>query len=63
MGKWNYTYVQTFTPVIKELMKKKERKKERKKTRGGSRRFIHFYNHEHIPLKTGAAPLSLRHSA
>ena len=25
--------------------------------------FIHFYNHERIQLKTGAAPLSLRHSA
>ena len=26
-------------------------------------RYIHFYNHERIQLKTGAAPLSLRHSA
>ena len=25
--------------------------------------FIHFYNHERIQLKTGVAPLSLRHSA
>ncbi len=24
--------------------------------------FIHFYNHERIQLKTGVAPLSLRHS-
>ena len=26
-------------------------------------RYIHFYNHERIQLKTGVAPLSLRHSA
>lgn len=26
-------------------------------------RFIHFYNHERIQLKTGVAPLTLRHSA
>ena len=26
-------------------------------------RYIHFYNHERIQLKTGAAPLALRHSA
>lgn len=26
-------------------------------------RYIHFYNHEHIQLKTGVAPLTLRHSA
>ncbi len=25
--------------------------------------FIHFYNHERIQLKTGVAPLTLRHSA
>ena len=25
--------------------------------------FIHFYNHERIQLKTGVAPLMLRHSA
>ena len=25
--------------------------------------FIYFYNHEHIQLKTGVAPLQLRHSA
>ncbi len=25
--------------------------------------YIHFYNHERIQLKTGVAPLSLRHSA
>ncbi len=25
--------------------------------------FIHFYNHERIQLKTGVAPLSLRHPA
>lgn len=25
--------------------------------------FIDFYNHEHIQLKTGMAPLPLRHSA
>lgn len=25
--------------------------------------FIYFYNHERIELKTGVAPLSLRHSA
>ena len=26
-------------------------------------RYIHFYNHERIQLKTGVAPLTLRHSA
>ena len=26
-------------------------------------RYIHFYNHERIPNKTGVAPLTLRHSA
>ena len=26
-------------------------------------RYIHFYNHERIQIKTGAAPLTLRHSA
>ena len=26
-------------------------------------RYIHFYNHERIQLKTGVAPLALRHSA
>lgn len=26
-------------------------------------RYIHFYNHERIQLKTGVAPMSLRHSA
>ena len=26
-------------------------------------RYIYFYNHEHIQLKTGVAPLTLRHSA
>lgn len=25
--------------------------------------FIHFYNHERIQLKTGVAPLTLRHSS
>ncbi|MFR7988259.1 MAG: transposase [Anaerotignum lactatifermentans] len=25
-------------------------------------RYIHFYNHERIQLKTGVAPLTLRHS-
>ena len=26
-------------------------------------RYIYFYNHERIQLKTGVAPLTLRHSA
>ena len=26
-------------------------------------RYIHFYNYERIQLKTGVAPLTLRHSA
>ena len=26
-------------------------------------RYIYFYNHERIQLKTGVAPLALRHSA
>lgn len=26
-------------------------------------RYIYFYNHERIQIKTGVAPLSLRHSA
>ena len=26
-------------------------------------RYIHFYNHERIQLKTGVAPMTLRHSA
>lgn len=26
-------------------------------------RYIHFYNHERIQLKTGVAPLTLRHSS
>ena len=26
-------------------------------------RYIHFYNHESIQLKTGVAPLTLRHSS
>jgi transposase InsO family protein len=25
--------------------------------------YIHFYNHQRIQLKTGVAPLTLRHSA
>ena len=25
--------------------------------------YIHFYNHERIQIKTGVAPLTLRHSA
>lgn len=25
-------------------------------------RYIHFYNHERIQIKTGVAPLMLRHS-
>lgn len=25
--------------------------------------YIHFYNHQRIQLKTGVAPLALRHSA
>lgn len=28
----------------------------------GRRKYIYFYNHEHIQLKTGVAPLTLRHS-
>ena len=26
-------------------------------------RYIHFYNYERIQIKTGVAPLTLRHSA
>ena len=26
-------------------------------------RYIHFYNYQRIQLKTGVAPLTLRHSA
>jgi len=26
-------------------------------------RYIHFYNHERIQLKTGVPPLTLRHSS
>ena len=26
-------------------------------------RYVHFYNHERIQIKSGVAPLTLRHSA
>lgn len=47
------------------------RKKVVSQIRGGERqralsqmidRYIHFYNHKHIQLKTGVTPLMLRHS-
>ena len=34
-----------------------------KEANGMIDRYIHFYNHERIQLKTGVAPLALRHSA
>ena len=54
---------------IKEFLKR-HRRRERKievgipvRSQGRSSNYIYFYNHQRIQLKTGVAPLMLRHYA
>ena len=52
-----------FTATNRPLSPKHTRPAAFRKVNGMNNRYIDFYNHKRIQLKTGVAPLTLHHSA
>lgn len=60
---YNNAMAENFFSILKTECIYRHKPKSFKEANELIDRYIHFYNHERIQLKTGVAPLTLRHSA
>ena len=67
MQKRKYSHVQNILPQVQQMISEGMCYREIADTFEEANemidRYIHFYNHERIQLKSGVTPLMLRHSA
>ena len=60
---YDHAMAENFFSILKTDCIYRHKPASFRKVNGMNNRYIDFYNHERIQIKTGVAPLTLRHSA